>query len=474
MPPVRGNVGPGDWTVGAVRKLEALGLVEQGYDAGWRTPERGTLEVVLRNAIAMRDTLPPAVARLVDGYWRRYRVEYDIPLERRPAMSRSDLWAGVAGGVGRVTVGSGYESDDWTPPPAIPDGMQSLVAWTGEGSVAGGTAVAWEVDVRGNEVQVPRAFASVALGSIEAWLGRRTVGYGAARTGSLVLEDEVAFDGLGLANRAPVPFPGILRFLGFANAETFLARLDRNAPYRHPWFWAMRLSVHPHERLTVAASRGVIFGGEGNAPFTLRNFLYLVVGDHGGAGGEFEKNTVSLDVRYRPPLPIPTAAYLEWGFTDNAGAIVDNAAQVVGLEFPALPGVPGVGVGAEFARIPARCCGHGMWYRHWSFRDGWSVDGQALGHPLAGEGKQWALFGDAHLLDGRLMLEAEGFRRWRGVENMLGPTREGWSSGGQVRLAWTSPPGILVEGQWGTELGVDWDEVTFQARLGFAFGGGGQ
>jgi hypothetical protein len=214
-----------------------------------------------------------------------------------------------------------------------------------------------------------------------------------------------------------------------------------------PMFVGMRGSIQPHSRLGVGATRAVMFGGVGNTDVGARDLVYMLIGKHAGKGSELDNQVVSFDLNYRPPVgALPLAFYLEWGMEDSAGAWWNVPGLVLGLEVPALPGVPELGVGVERSSFASSCCGNPIWYRHWAFRHGWTDDGRLLGHPLGGHGTEWLTYARADLFGARVHLDLGLFTRDRGVENLLAPERMGRSRGGRLGV-----DGLIGDG-WGVFL----------------------
>ena len=97
-------------------------------------------------------------------------------------------------------------------------------------------------------------------------------------------------------------------------------------------------------------------------------------------------------------------------------------------------------------------------------------DGAPLGHPLTGHGTEWRVRSDAALAEARVRLGIDLFTRDRGAENILAPTREGTSRGGELRLdlslgsrASVVARGLLESGESG------WEESDAQVGLRWSF-----
>jgi hypothetical protein len=143
---------------------------------------------------------------------------------------------------------------------------------------------------------------------------------------------------------------------------------------------------------------------------------------------------------------------------------------VLGVEIPALPGLPELGLGLERTTFAASCCGNPIWYRHWSFRHGWTDDGRLLGHPLGGHGSEWLTYARADLFEARVHLDLRLFARDREVENVLAPERIGRSRGGQLGVEGRLASGLGIFFQGLLEDGdTGWRESAVRVGAQFIF-----
>ena len=212
-----------------------------------------------------------------------------------------------------------------------------------------------------------------------------------------------------------------------------------------------------------------MLGGQGNTSFSLKNLAYVMIGKHAGEGGEFDNQIVSVDVRYRPPVPVPVVVYLEWGMEDSAGAWKDVPGWVVGAEFGALPGLPAVSAGLERTSFARSCCGNPAWYPNWAFRGGWADAGRPLGHPLGGHGTEWLAHVAVDLLDARLGVEGRVFLRERREENLFIPDRLVESRGGEFRARLRASPRFDVEVAGRVDSGDGWRESGLSSGVRVRF-----
>lgn len=430
------------WSVRAVRRLEALGLTDPGHSWGDMTMTRREAGLILDRAVRLAERERPALLPVVRGYRDRFAEEFPRTMAavRGEAPSGPQLLDGSSmvrygDHRGGILVGSGYRNaTTWSGPRPLDDESGAL----GDVSLGAAFFPYLSADVTASAgsdgVEVATGYLMGGWRSAIFWFGRHIPAFGQSEHGGIVLSGANSFDGGGFFLDDPIELPGPLARLGPVRFSTFLSRMDQNR-YELPWIWGARGSFQPHPRLTLGANRTVMLGGQGNGAVNLRNITYVIIGKHAGNGSEFDNQVVSFDLRYRPPLgSFPLAVYVEWGLEDSAGAWKDVPGVVAGVEVPAIPGLPAVGFGVERTSFAPSCCGNPIWYRHWSFTDGWADDGVLLGHPLGGHGREWLAYASADLLDSRLRLLTRVFSRDRGDENVYSPTREGESVGGMVRL----------------------------------------
>src|SRR5690606_13903421 len=116
----------------------------------------------------------------------------------------------------------------------------------------------------------PAAYGVIGAGPVVRWGGRRSIGLGAPASGAITLGDGHTFDGGGLHLTSPISLPWIFRYLGPFDMELLLTRAENGdgIGVTGPWPGAMRLSIPPHERPSMGATRAGLVGGEDAAPLT--------------------------------------------------------------------------------------------------------------------------------------------------------------------------------------------------------------
>jgi hypothetical protein len=471
------------WSTDAARRLHALGLTPRDFDPGLRS--RSAAEWLDILDTAQSRVMPRhAASALVGAYRERFAQEYTgarRAASREPAsLTRVALSGGYVRADGRVLGGVGFLDGDWTGARALPDERHGEARIELEGSSRGRTAMGANVAWRSGGLDVEQAYAAVALRNIGVWGGRRSPGYGSGAGGALVLSGHVPFTGIGAQLNRGYTLPGFLRVLGPVRFEGFLARVDNvhkqsgeaDEQFR-PYFGAARISGSPvHPRFTLSASRGAMFGGEGNAPLTLRNLITMLYGDHAGDSGEFHHEVFAVDATYRPPLgSVPLLLRLEWAMDDAAGMLHRAPGYTWAAELGAVPGMPLASFGFE-RTLFSGClgCRNTLWYRNWYFREGWTDGGRLLGHPLGGHGREHRFYGSVEVPAARLGIDVELRSRERRSENLFVPQRAGGSVLYGSRLHWRGEERSFIDIGIAYERGEnDWRATRIDARIGYRF-----
>jgi hypothetical protein len=471
---------PDHWATNAIRRLVVLGLAPA-------TADPMAAPITLQHAHdvfqrALQASADAALSVLVRGWIEL--LQHEGPTAGTLTLAR--VTAGVMTLDGQARGGDGYfPEEDWEGAWRLEGVSGPVITFAARGFVS--PRVSWSFDGGhlGQSWSVPAGALAVAAGSVDLWAGRRRLHYGAGRGGATVLGAGLdasphltqrtlfSLTGGGLHTREPFTFPSVLGFLGDGRIEIAGGQLPRNGRVESPFVVFGRVTSTPFTpRLTLGVNRGTIFGGRGN-PISAGRLGGLLIGLHGGEGGEFENQVLSAAIRFRPPMgPVPLQAYLEWGMDDTAGAVRDTPAIIAGADLGAVPGVPFVSLGLETARFTRSCCGNPIWYRSIFFRGSWADEGRLFAHPLGGHGTE--LLGHARLdmPQHGLMMRAQAFTRERGEENLFAPGRDGRSRGGSVAMEYSVSRHTGMQLQAGLEKARTWSSHHASVFVMHVFGGG--
>jgi Capsule assembly protein Wzi len=433
-PPASPLLPPDHWSVAAAERLHEVGLAPDWFPAQRAAPLIAVAQT-LAAAAARAERDAPAYAPLARAWAERFAQEFPhaaappVPLLH---LLSAQATAGFATGSFRELRG----------PPAIPpaalhfQGPGSMPFLGGNLAAALGSHLAASVSAPLS----PRTFDLPgsttggelvgALGPVALSVGRAPLRYGPNEIGAVVAGGAIV-DRIELMTTAPVRLPGPLDLLGDFALDLAVARFDELRHPYHPLLWDMQLSWRPHPRLTLAAIRGVMFGGalwDGipvhDAPLALL-----------GIKNYRENNVYSGSVQLRLPTErlLPLTAKLEWGTDDNPGAAFSWPGLVAGLSAPMLPGLPAA-LGLEYAYFGRGPFGYHdpfPWYSHGQYVGGWATDQRPLGDPLGGNGRAFRLTAAADPWSGLLRLAAVAFLQDRFADNLYAPQAGGHSVGGR-------------------------------------------
>ncbi len=475
------------WSVHAVRRLHAVGLVPQTLEpSAARTPR--LVEVAGAFTFAMRNAEDEAV-RVLAGRWLELlqremgRTTFtDRTAGAEYAGGTFVNATGSAGGAlleGHAGTGIGYSDEvqiPWSGTVLLEDEQYPLLGFAAHGAL--GSRVGFHVDVeaRGlDEPDVRSAHALLDAGFVGFWAGRRQVAFGPGWSGTIALGDAHSFTGAGMYFAEGARLPWVLRYLGPIRFEAFVSRVENGdgVGVTDPFLGAARLSSNLHPRFSLGATRAVMFGGENAQPFTWPRFRQMLLGDPSAAdgAGAWSNEVFSVDMRWRPPLgALPLLLYAEHGFDDASGAYWRAPAVIAGLDVGMIPGLPQLGLGVEYVYFSAASDKNPIWYRNYSLTGGWTDDRRPLGHPIGGHGSGWYTHASLDLLDARMRLYGAAFRYERGDENLFAPERAGAALGGSLRAAWRTAQAIEMTTGATLEDGAGWHEVTAELRLRYFFG----
>lgn len=484
---------PDHWAVAAVSRAEALGLVDGWLPAQRSVPRLEAGAALRRAAVRAAASGDSRLAAMVGGWSARFEEEFGVgaipdgmsavaavavPSDKAATVRSLGVvaTAGYREWTGRLEPALGYFEGriDPFPRPDVDDVFGRASAAVGIGGFA---AALIEPALRGDVLTLDRWELAAGWHNWTLSLGEMPVGYGVARGGGLLLSN-AAFPRAELRTERPLRLPGVLRHLGPVSAHTAVTRFDEPRHVGDPYFWTMRAAFQPHPRFTVGINRATMFGSDAiTTPVTLGNVAKMFLGI---LSRDFENQEVSVDGRFRVPTEsvLPLTLYLEWGSEDASGAWWTVPGITGGAFVPAIPGLPQVGVGLEATHFSTFCCGNPPWYSHGAFQGGWVLDGQPLGHPLGGEGREVMGYAVADLLDARLRLEGRAFVRSRGAEglqqrqragNLFAPARAGQSAGGSVTGAWRVLPRAELRASWYRDAGDGWSEQRLTTDVSFLF-----
>ena len=238
--------------------------------------------------------------------------------------------------------------------------------------------------------------ASLQIGKIATW-------YGPGRLGALIFTNNAqSYPGIRLHNPVPIAVPGLFSFLGNAQYDLFLARLESDRPIPNPLLFGMRLAARPSRYLEFGLSRSMIYGGKGHDS-GIAAWWDSFKGENTNNPGEkgLVNQIAGFDVTLTLPSPSqPVQAYLEVAGEDAAHLLgtpipfPTKFAYVTGVFLPTLFGTAAHDVRVEWARNHWRDNGPG-WYVHGVSGGGYAhtYRNRVLGHPMGNDAQNLSVQG---------------------------------------------------------------------------------
>jgi hypothetical protein len=339
---------------------------------------------------------------------------------------------------------------------------------------------AGETGTRVGEAAIETGIPSAALqiGKIATW-------YGPGRLGALIFTNNAqSYPGIRLHNPVPIAVPGLFSFLGTAQYDLFLARLESARPIPNPLLFGMRLAARPSRYLELGLSRSMIYGGQGHDS-GLSAWWDAFKGENTNEPGDkgLVNQLAGLDVTLTLPFPSqPVQAYLELAGEDQAhllGTAIpfpSKLAYVTGVFLPTLFGSAAHDLRVEWARNHWRDNGP-AWYIHGVSDGGYAhfYRNRVLGHPMGNDAQDLSVRGH-HFLLPSTYLELTLSRTDR---FSLGPRKERTERASAGLVGWLSEK-VRAEGEIALEkvdnpaglTGPAAEDASFRVALSYQLGSG--
>ncbi|MCF7972512.1 MAG: capsule assembly Wzi family protein [Phycisphaerae bacterium] len=319
-----------------------------------------------------------------------------------------------------------------------------------------------------SSVELIEGYGKVAVGPVAVELGRDSMWWGPGGHGSMLMSTNAEpFTMLKIANDQPIVLPGILRFLGPMRGVFFLTELESNRTIPNAKLTGVRLDFKLTPNLEVGLNRTIMFGGQGNAPIGMKDYLQIFWPTN--IQGE-ENQLAGFDWSWRLPLPsyVPARSvklYGEWVGEDAAG--FHQYRPLFGIKFIDLFRDGGKTdlrleyVKTHVGRYPT------TFYQHGIFTSGYTYEGRVIGHHV-GTGARDMFAHLTHWLNPTLRVGLS-FDRW---ESLLTSPRPQTDQTG-MDLLWFGPKNMQVQAQYRYEFKQDQtpygDNHILDMRVGFRF-----
>ncbi|GAB4246783.1 MAG: hypothetical protein OHK0028_24310 [Deltaproteobacteria bacterium] len=453
----------------AVDKLNAMGHLP-GLLANTRPYSAAAVRAALdNNAVSGGTDFDARLARWVSYATRPARmvrggagIEAD---EKRETRANEDGVPTPKGISGRLSLLAREDATPWLSAHA------SATAFFGESGDTG-------TRVGETALETGAPFASLQFGKIATW-------YGPGRLGALIFTNNAQpYPGVRLHNPVPIAVPGFFSFLGNAQYDLFLARLESDRPIANPLLFGMRLAARPSRFLELGLSRSMIYGGGGHdSGFSAwwDAFKGSNTNDPGEKG--LVNQVGGFDIALTLPFSLqPLQAYLEMAGEDEAHLLgtpipaPTKFAYVTGIFLPSLFGSSSRDLRVEWARNHWRDNGP-AWYVHTVSGGGYShfYRGRVLGHPMGTDAQEVSVQGH-HFFLPSTYLELTLSRTDR---FSAGPAKERTDRASAGFVGWLSA-NVRAEGEIALEKvkspaglpGSPAEEASFRVALSYRIGSG--
>ncbi|RMF83333.1 MAG: capsule assembly Wzi family protein [Nitrospirae bacterium] len=264
------------------------------------------------------------------------------------------------------------------------------------------------VDESGGRVVLRETYAKLRLWNLEVEAGRDHLWWGLGRRGSLLLTDNAEpLDLLKVSNPDPVLLPWLLRWLGPVKVTWFWTELEKHRAIPRANLTGLRVDLKPTPNWEVGLARVIQFGGAGRPGLLSQGLEDLVTGRNAESGEtDAENSLAAIDLAWRLRWPRPALLYYEYGGEDQAKLLstlpfISSIGQVAGLYVPRVVARWRADLRLEFFNNIQRTSP--LWYRHGTYRSGYTYRGKILGHPFGGDAEAWSVRLDLEPLDGLLL-----------------------------------------------------------------------
>jgi len=231
----------------------------------------------------------------------------------------------------------------------------------------------------------------LVLWNLEMEAGRDHIWWGPGRRGSLLLTNNAEpLDLIKVSNPEPVLLPWIFGYLGPLQVEWFWTELEHDRVIHRAQLTGLRLDFKPTPNWEVGLARVIQFGGYGRPGLFEKGLGDVVAGVNaeGGDDVETENSLAAIDLIWRISWPRPAQLYWEYGGEDQATLLditpfMSAFGHVVGLYLPEV--VPDVPVDLRIEYLTNVQDDGPFWYRHGTYKSGYTYRGKILGHPFGGQ-----------------------------------------------------------------------------------------
>lgn len=247
----------------------------------------------------------------------------------------------------------------------------------------------------------------------ELTLGKQTQWWGGGRRGSILLSDNAeSLNVLKISNSTPyqlfIPFRLIF----------FLTKLENNRnDVQSPYLQGVRLTFKPSKYFELGLSKTGIYGGRGRDN-GVGAFVDSLIGNKeknttGNINKEPGDQRAGFDLKLISPNKLqPFVIYFEAVGEDVSHDFPYpyKFAYLTNLYLPRVLNIYNLELLAEYAQTTYKQ--RGLWYKHHIFTQGYTYNGDIIGHYIGSDAKDFYLKATYNLDNSRLDISYERYRRY--------------------------------------------------------------
>jgi len=287
------------------------------------------------------------------------------------------------------------------------------------------------------------------LAGLELIVAKENLWWGQGAHGGLYLTNNAApLPMIHFSTPHPSVLPWIFRYLGPCRFELFFSKLEEDRAIPEPYFIGMRTNFRPVYALEVGMSMMVMTGGEGRPDVSFGDLFDIFFGEN-DLDDDRSNKIAGFDLRLNLP---GYQVYMEFGGEDEAGYLPSKMAGLIGFYYPRLTG--SMDFRLEYADLAYTEEIAGVWYRHGTYKDGYTYKGKLLGHHVGGAGRDLfteITFGLGDEGRGKVGVDFEQ----RGVH-----TQSSVEYHTEISAGWEGPVFSLGNSDWELDFTVAVDQVT--------------
>lgn len=286
------------------------------------------------------------------------------------------------------------------------------------------------------------------LAGMELIAAKENLWWGQGAHGGLFLTNNAApLPMIHLSTPHPSILPWIFKYLGPFRFELFFSELEEDRTVPEPYFVGVRTNFRPAYALEIGMSMMVMAGGEGRPDISFGDLFDILFGEN-DINNDRSNKIAGFDLRLNLP---GYQVYMEFGGEDEAGYLPSKMAGLIGFYYPRLTG--SLDFRLEYADLAYTEEIAGVWYRHGTYKDGYTYKGKLLGHHVGGAGRDLfteITFGVGERGRGRVGVDFEQ----RGVH-----TQPSVEQHMQISAGWEGPLS-LGSHDWDLDFKIAVDQVT--------------